>query len=432
MSRAAPLTVLLAIVFTLLGITPVAPGRAAAEEPLPPKLDVDAALRAFETQQIYRAPGAVAYFDTELIRRELPPDIRVLIAPFTGPVEEGGNYASHDEHYEQVYDQLMRWSERTGKKWVRVEGLRVSSSEGVTASPSDLTELRRVTAWYDVTDLLWLVIRHAKGVQTGSGSPDRPKARVVTATPQQLTELERRLRDDPVYNAPGREDPVELSVERIRERTGMRVRVAAFPVVDPSEPMVDYARPLAKRFPGEVVLVAQGGWLEVAGAHHHELVSARDYAYGRYEGGSFEQGITMTDRIGTVLLRADQLLTEHPFSRPPPRTSRQLIGALAPWLVGGSALAIGAIALLRALLRRARQARADRAALREAGAEAFAEITELGRRLLDADGGRDAAAAERHATATTLFEQAHTAGAMAEVRDIAIQGQRLLREERGS
>ncbi|EHR49166.1 hypothetical protein SacmaDRAFT_0873 [Saccharomonospora marina XMU15] len=432
MSRAAPLLVLLATVFTLLGISPMPAGRAAAEEPLPPKLDVAAALRAFETQQIYRAPGAVAYFDTELIRRELTPDIRVLIAPFTGPMGEGGNYASHDEHFDQVYDQLMRWSERTGNKWVRVEGLHVSSSEGVAASPSDLAELRRVTARYDVTDLLWLVIRHAKGVQTASGSPNRPAAPVVPATPRQLTELERQLREEPVYNAPGRDDPVELSVERIRERTGLRVRVAALPVADPNGPMAHYARPLARRFPGEVVLVAHGGWLEVAGAHHDELVSARDYAYGRYEGGSFEQGITMTDRIGTVLLRADQLLTEHPFGRPPPRTSRQLIGALAPWLVGGSAVVIGGTALLRTLLRRARRARADREALREAGAEAFAEIAELGRRLLDGDGGRDAAAAERHATATTLFEQAHTPAAMAEVRDIAAQGQRLLREERGS
>lgn len=430
MSRAAPVTVLLVTLLVLLGSAATATGQA-GDQP-PPKLDVEAALRAFETRQVYRAPGAVAHFDTEVIRRELTPDMRLLVAPFTGPVGEGGNYANHDEHHEQVYRRLEDWSERTGLKWIKVEGLRVSSSEGVSAGPSELTELRRHTAWHDVTPSLWLIVRHAKGADTEAAPPHYPAGKVVAPAPRQLAELEQKLRDNPVHNAPGREDPVDLSLERIRERTGLRVRIAAFPVAEPGESIVDYAPALARRFPGEVVLVAHGAWLEVAGPHREELVSARDYAYGRYENGSFEQGITMNDRIGTVLLRADKLLTEHPFSRPPPRTLRQLIGDLAPWLVGGSALALGGITVARALLRRAKRTRAERAALREASAEAFAEITELGERLLEGDGTRDAAAAERHATARALFDQAHTAEAMARVQAVAVEGNRLLRGDRGS
>ena len=65
-------------------------------------------------------------------------------------------------------------------------------------------------------------------------------------------------------------------------------------------------------------------------------------------------------------------------------------------------------------------------ALRLATADTHAEITSLGEALLEKP---DAGAAERYATAQTLFDQAHTAEAMREVAAVARAGQRMLAKE---
>src|SRR5699024_6136148 len=51
----------------------------------PPALDVDTVLTKLADQQIYRAPGAVASFDKELVREELPEDVRLLVGPYKHP-----------------------------------------------------------------------------------------------------------------------------------------------------------------------------------------------------------------------------------------------------------------------------------------------------------------------------------------------------------
>lgn len=421
----------LAVVTALLLMFP--PGVAAAQHNTAPpeKLDVEAALDALETEQIYRAPGAVVYFDEEFIRPELTPDIRILIGPFTGRYGAGSPYASADEHHEQVYQPLQNWAEEHDKTLIRVEGLAVASSEGVATTPSDIDEHRQLAATYDITESLWLLIQHAKGADTSAlseVSSGYSPTDIVEPSPEQVDKLSAELREHGFYNAPGREDRLDLPIQQIEERTGLRVRAAAFPVTPPGEPIVDYAPALAEQFPGETVLVAHGAWLDVAGAHQSEFTEARDYAYGRYERGTFSSGLVMNDRIGTVLFRADELLDEYAFSRPQPRTLRQLILDLAPWMVGGSALLLGGVSLGYRLIRQVDNLRAERHALRRATAEAFTEIAELSRRLLTDDNRDNADAAERHATASNLFEQAHTAEAMTEVREIARQGMRLLPE----
>lgn len=103
------------------------------------------------------------------------------------------------------------------------------------------------------------------------------------------------------------------------------------------------------------------------------------------------------------------------YSYPPPEPFDLMA---AGWL---TALVAGAVTLVVWLLvnhlrNPARQA-ATRAELRRARAETYLRIEELGARAAD-----DAGAAERHATARTLFDQATTAAAMAEVRAIADEG----------
>lgn len=434
MSPARTFGALLAVL-VLLGLLapPTAHAQDAGTTGLPPKLDVDAALEALATQRIHRAPGAVATFDEELVAGELTDDMRILVAPFTGPLGENGNYADHDAYHEQVYTRLREWSEETGLTLIRIEGLLVSSSEGVTAPPPDLRSLRQHTAQYDVTDAVWRLVRHARqaeDTETGSRSP-HPDTEVVKPTASQTAELVERLRRERVVNAPGRRDRVDLPHELLRERTGFTVRAVAFPPVEPGEPLVDHAPALAEHFPDDVVLVAYGDWLEVVGPHQAALTSARNYAYGRYQDGPFRQGMVLNDRIGSVLLRASELVSDKAFSRPQPTTLRQLVTELAPWMIGGSALVVGGIPLGTSLARRMRERRIERRDFGTAKARAFATIAELGELLLehgDDPAPSVTAAAERHTTATTLFDQATTAAAMREVLAVAEQGLRTMRK----
>ncbi len=442
---AGRITTVTALTWTLLLLSSlVVPATVAAQKPRqdadpasPPKLDVETALEVLETEQIHRAPGAVAYFDEELIRGELTADMRILVAPFTGRYSEDGNYADSDEHHEQVYEPLQDWAEDRDLTLIRVEGLLTSSSQGVSAVPSDLDELRQQLGQYDVTEAVWTLVHHAKESDTESGASGESResgyapVELVDPTPSRTAELVEHLRKDRVYNAVGRQDPFQGSFDLIRESTGFTLRVAAFPPVRPGEPMVDYAPALAEHFPDDVILVAYGDWLEIAGPHPVALTSARNYAYGRYRQGPYRAGMVLDDRVGTVLKRADELLTQHPFSRPQPQTLNQLIAELAPWLLGGSALVIGCVPLAKEFGRRIRGAREEQQAFLLAKARAFATVAELGEELLAR--GNDpapyvASAAERHATATALYDRATTSAAMKEVHAVADKGLRRLRK----
>jgi len=69
----------LAVVTVLLSLS-LRPAAALADDA--PALDVFATEQAIGTQQIYRAPGAVAALDERTVRAELTPDTRVVLAPW--------------------------------------------------------------------------------------------------------------------------------------------------------------------------------------------------------------------------------------------------------------------------------------------------------------------------------------------------------------
>ena len=406
----------------------------------PPKLDVRAATKALADQQIYRAPGAVAHFDEERVRAQLKPNVRILVAPYTGQFEKGNNYADGDAHFDEVYTPLQEWTSKHKLQLVVVEGLYVygATSEVGAYGPYDHPTLRQTTAYLDVTEAVLVLTRVAGGMSDDEAADlERGKDYVVSEpvspSEEQLDEVAEALRDNPVYNAPGRdEDPIDPQLAELAGEVGLPIRVAAFPVLAPGEPVVDYAPALRTLFPNDYILVAQGRWLDVAGPDD-KITSARDYAYGRFEIGSFEQGSAMTDRMATVLTRLSELLRKTALGRPqpPPQPTpvpfdvERAVSSYAPWVLLGAAVLLGGVGLFGWRRKQGKQAEKDRLALHLASARAFARIGDLGARILSAeeDGGRaDSAVAERHATATTLFDQAHTAEAMSEVERIADEG----------
>ncbi|MCT2584412.1 hypothetical protein [Actinophytocola gossypii] len=426
----------LGVVWGAVGVLGGVAPAAHADEELPPKLDVDAAIEALADTDIHRAPGAVAYLDEDVVREALPDGVKVLVAPYMGPIEPGANYADGDAHLAEVYQPLDDWATENDVGLVVVEGIYVSvyGERGAGIGPTDLPSLRQTTAYLDVTSPVVYGAKFAGGDDDPEDTV--PPTDTVEPSEEQVDEVVAALRDERVYNAPGREDTIDPVVTDLADEFGISVRVAAFPVVEPGERVVDYAPALARAFPDDLILVTTGRWLDVAGAERDKAVSARDYAFGRFQIGSFRQGSSMNDRIGTVLERLDTLLEETAFGRPQPAPQppvpefdvRQTVGAIGPWVLVGSAAVLGAGGVLGYRRRAARRERAEELALHRAGAAAMARIGQLGARLLAAgERGEDVdpAAAERHATARSLYDRAHTAAAMAEVIKIADEGVRL-------
>jgi hypothetical protein len=405
-----------------------------AEEP---RLDVDRALDVLAHQQVYRAPGAVAHLDESRVLPALDAHTRILLAPYSGALGKDGDYADDDAYTAQVRDPLDDWATKHKLELVFVEGIQVSllGALHTGVGPSSIPELRQVTAYLDVSEPVIFAARYGAGVDRDEvGDFDYPHATPVPPSAAQVDDLAARLRDDPVYNAPGRDDPVDPRVAQLaRQKYGLTVRIAAFPVREAGDPIVDYGPELLKRFPGEVILVAQGRWLDVAADEQAKAESARDYAYGRYEYASFTQGSPMQDRVGTVLERLHALLKNTAYGRPQPAPQpraqvfdvRQSISDLTPWVLVGAALVLGTAGLYTWRRGQAERADTERRAMRRERASAMAKIGELGARLLAVEErgeALDPAAAERHATARTLYDQALTAKAMVAVAAVAEEG----------
>jgi hypothetical protein len=422
------------------GVSLGVPAPAQAQES--PKLDVQHALDVLAEQQVYRAPGAVAYLDERRVLPALSDNSRLLVAPFAGPMGAAGDYASSEDHSAQVGKPLKQWAESHHLELILVEGVRVTvyGDRGSGVGPSTIAELRQTTAYLDVSSSVIFAARYAGGMaEDDVGDFDYPTATPQAPTQDQVDDLADELTQTTVYNAPGRDDPVDARMAQLAKgKFGLTVRIAALPALEPGEPFLDYAPELLKRFPGEVVMVAQGRWLDVAASEQDKANSARDYAYGRYEYASFTQGTPMQDRIGTVLQRLQFLLKGTAYGRPQPQPQpkpepfdvRRTISGLTPWVLVGAALVLGLSGLYVWQRGRAARADAERRAMRRERAVAMARIGELGARLLAVEerGDRaDPAAAERHATARDLYDQALTAEAMREVSIIADEGLELVR-----
>ena len=317
-------TVVTALTWALLLIGALlTPGPALAQRaedsaaPLPPKLDVEAALAALETEQIYRAPGAVAYLDEKAHPRR------------THRRHAGSRRAVHRSVRGGGPLRQFRGIPCTGVQAAAGLGRGQRPGPDQGRGPAGVVQqgcFGRGERSGRAAAAPWPIRRHELGVDAGAAR-QRLRHRRRTAPshagmgrsdPAADGRTGRAATADRVYNAPGREDPFQGSLDLIRESTGFTLRVVAFPPVEPGEPMVDYAPALAEHFPDDVILVAYGDWLEIAGPHPVALSSARNYAYGRYQQGPYRAGMVLDDRIGTVLSRADELLTQHPFGRPQP------------------------------------------------------------------------------------------------------------------
>jgi hypothetical protein len=391
-------------------------------------------------EQLIRAPGAVARFDEARVREELGQAVRLVVLPYVDydlyPTEGGDN-----QYNEIVIRPILDWALDQKVPVVAVTGVDVAMYAGPSTLdhqlPADFDELRTTTAYGDITERLLVFARLGNGLPPDVAEDvEVSHAAPVPAPPDRVAEVVAALREHPVYNAPGRTDVIEdRIVESAREEYGLGVRVAAFPHLEPGQPVVDYATPLGAAFPDDVVLVLHGDWLDIVARDQRKALAARAYAYGDADLSLLSSGSSSYFLLRDTLKRLDLLLTETAwgFPQPPPQPRavpfdvQRTVSALAPWVLVGSAVVIGGAGVLR----HRRRAEAAEVELRAETAVAMAVIGDLGARVLSAEEGgapADPAVVERHTTARLLYDQAHTSVAMAEVRRVAEEGLALLTE----
>ena len=352
-------------------------GAPAAAEP-EPVFDTDQVVAQLQQDRIVRLPGTVATLDDARVLAALPSNGLVLLAPPINAVPDAPIWSD-------TLGPVREWADQSGLQLTVVRGLWVERDGrppgydyrvGQPFTTADEPTLRRWLAYGDVTAP---VLR-----ETEPGPP------LVPATAEQLDQL-----------------PVTAV------RPG--VRLATLPQLTADAPFVDHAAGLAQRFPGELVIVGYGRWLEIAGEGADRAEYLRNVAYGSF----FVDRRPVADVVTAVVDQLAEPSARPVFGTAPPpppddlATTRiiaavAVIIAVAGWLVARH-------------VQRLRQNRENAEKLRFATADARATIEDLGARLLDTEQA-DPQAAERHATARILFDQALTAEAMAEVRAVADEG----------
>jgi hypothetical protein len=236
------------------------PASPAAAEP-EPEFDVDQVIAQLRNEQVVRLPGATATLDVARVQS----NERVLVGPPIGAAPDA-------ELWVDTLHPVRLWAKDSGVQLTIVRGLWVERGlPGESFTTVDEPTLRRWLAYQDVT---------AAVLRTTFPGPE-----VVPATTAQLDGL-----------------PVTVV------RPG--VRLVTLPALAPGDPFVDYASGLARRFPGELVAVAYGHWLEFAGPGADRAEYERDIVYGE----SFLDRLPVTEQIAGVLDRMDQ--PSEPVARP--------------------------------------------------------------------------------------------------------------------
>lgn len=387
----------------------------------PDALRVDRVAQAMRSEQVVTAPGAIAVFDPDVVLPALARDVRLVLGPPDPRLDS--------RFYDEVVVPLRAAAEEQEVAVVLVTGLDVRLVEGrdggaggAGTTASGLDGLQVLLGSYDITDLVVLAASLAADPDAG-GTPD-PVPDTPPATAEQAAPVLAGLQADRYWAAPGT-DPGLAGAQRWDDLlTGVGLRIATLPAAERGAPQPDLLPALTAAFPGEVVVVVRGRWVDVGGPDQELLTSARNWALGRYSAFFTERGTPVDALVREVLERAEELRTGDPFARDPlaPTTVERLAQRWVPPTAIAVSLALLAASGTVAARRSATRSRVDATAER---ATALAELASLDAELLvllDAPTGRRgqyalATAAERRDTARALYEGSDDAGTATAVRE---------------
>ncbi|MCW2776436.1 MAG: hypothetical protein JWN17_161 [Frankiales bacterium] len=363
----------------------------------PPALDVPAVAAALRTQPLVRTPGATAVLDERAVRSHLTPSARIVLAPPRPLSAKGDDYA-------EVYAPLSDAADEAHLDLVLVRGTKVQLVGQGTAVPDDLPGARALLGQHDVTEQVVYALDTIRDPHLEDSDDEslRP-LRTVAAPAALVRQVVDGLTAHPTWVAPGVPEPVTL-------RPGPAVRVAVLPLLPRGAPWPDVATPVSARFPGELVVVARGQWVDAAGPRQADADLARDQVLGLYLSPLTERAAPTQNVVRLFLDRYELLGSGVAFGRPRVRPVgvRELFARWAPPVALALAVVVGGGALLRGVAQRRRREREQTRAYREGVADVLARVAALDVALLSS--GRPesalAEAAVEQQTARDLLLQA--------------------------
>jgi hypothetical protein len=277
---------------------------------------------------------------------------------------------SNRELMEQRALDLQTWSEQQGWPLIVVQGLQVLVS-AYQISPGAVADLEPVLAHDDVTHQVLRAIvvlqKEATGTAgaavttpggsatpagslttTDAGSADGPAALPAqsTADPGEVERIGDALAADRIYNDPA------LSAQTVDQRwanvgPGLVVRAAFLPPAAPGRTLPDLITPLSKRFPGDVVVVMRGRWMEVAGPEQEMLDSATLWLYGNYMKPFLRWDVQPTQFVALLAGQIGLLRTGVVSDQSSPVTPNDPVNSARswlPWLFAATALVLAGAA----------------------------------------------------------------------------------------
>ena len=387
----------------------------------------DDVIAAFADDVIVRAPGAPAEFDEDAIRAEIAGSgVRILLLPYLSQKDRD---AARDD------SRAMRsWAAGRGLTLITVSGVSIDFS-AFTVSPDAVAEAERLLAHQDIGHDLRFAISRATAED---GEPLIPEPANVVPTPWVAADealvatVVTALRNDRVWTHPSLE-PVTPLASWDAVGPDRIVRAAFLPARRWDEPRVDLITPLAAAFPGDLVLVLTGRWVDIAGPDDAIQRSAVTYLYGGVSESVnlYSSPVEQAGEVRFVCTRIGLLRTGVTTDQPsPPREDPQ--GSIAPvlgWVFLGTATVVGGAAwfeLRRKGVAKERALQGERAARRRRDRLA-ADLPAIAADLLDLDGlARDgeagealSRAAERYGVTRDLLARNGDVDVAAEAVDVA-------------
>ncbi len=357
------------------------------------------------TAPMVKLDGSPAVFDQARIVAAIGSSpVRILALPFAPKAA--------DPHAQDV-EEVRTWAVDHDITLVVVTGLQAEVG-GLLLRPDSLPTLQRVMLRSDLTEQMLYVVAHPD--LGHDNSPDEPAVveREVPAGAGEIDTISAALAREKYFAGPGSGAPARPFDDWQSAGTDRVVRVALMAPPAAGAPFVDLLTPLAARFPHDIVVVATGRWVEMAGPEQSLLSSAVLYGYGTYYQNVTENGVATANLVLAMSRRVGDLRSGEVSGRAGPATSDPVssVSPALPWLFAGTALLVVVGALLIGRLRTSRRRRLARSAGNR-GARLSAQLAILAAQIVQLDGlagqGRSAElltrASERYGTARDVLSR---------------------------
>jgi MYXO-CTERM domain-containing protein len=414
------------MVFALLAVSATTGGAAARESSVSHLAAASAeltwsseqAIAALTAAPVASLPGSPAVIDEQRLTEAIgTSSIKILAVPFAQP--EKPTDSRMDEATSDELQTVRSWALDKDIDLITVVGLHIDLGGILEQRPDSVPDLQRTMLRSDLTPSLLFSIAYEQSGrdaadQVSKATETKAVEIAVPADPAATETIAAALEQDKYYAAPGVDAP-EGAFEDWQELGPDRVvRVALLAAPAPGEPLVDQLGPLSARFPNDIVVVASGRWVQMAGPEQKLLDSAVLYGYGAFYGRIAQNDMPLANLVLGMLRRVGELRGGTVSDQAGPATDDPVSGVtpLLPWLFAGTAVLVLAALLLVRRRRSTSEVVAARTERRER-ARTMAQLAPISEQLLQLDGlarhGRSrelvTSAAERYEVARDLLLQ---------------------------